>query len=136
MKQTEYESKLIELKQKYQARIAQLIVSSNELAEQQASVRRERAERDSVLKRIKQQIAFYNGEIDRLLEEKKQKVADFKVENASYERQLEEVSDWALVKELVARGFTGEINHPAKNEIFMENLKRFFAGDKPAEETA
>lgn len=126
MKQTEVETKLIEIKSKFAARIAELRNAVNGIKEERVNLGREMAEKNKEHKRLKQQEHFFNSQIMKLEHELHEEVTQFKKEHYSQERKLSEVSDWCLVNELVSRGFYGTIRHEDKDSEFMENLQHKF----------
>ena len=128
MKQTEVETKLIEIKSKWAARIAELRNAVNGIKEERVNLGREIAEKCKEHKRLKQHEHLYNSQIMKLEYERNEEVTQFKKEHYSQERKLSEVSDYCLINELVARGFTGTINHDEKPVDFMQNLSKVFAG--------
>lgn len=78
---------------------------------------------------LKAQRAMLNKEIERLNIKYNTKYREFLQEHqGDVSRQLEDVSDWALVKELAARGYIltgwGGLYHPDKSEDFLMNLNR------------
>ena len=87
---------------------------------------------------LKAQRAILNRERNKIEEECYQKMRDFRANNEKdVTRNLEDVSDWALVNELAARGFTldgGRLANPNNNDEWLENLNRKLVlhdGDSP-----
>lgn len=128
MKQTEVETKLVEIKSKWASKINELASLKNDIKEQRMNLGREIAEKQKELKRLYQQEHFYGMQVYEMQAKRHDEVSKFKKEHYSGERKLGEVSDWCLVNELVARGFTGTINNDAKPDDFMQGLQKRFAG--------
>ena len=87
---------------------------------------------------LKAQRAMLNRERNKIEEECYQKMRDFRANNEKdVTRNLEDVSDWALVNELAARGFTldgGRLANPNNDDEWLENLNRKLVlhdGDSP-----
>ena len=55
-------------------------------------------------------------------------IQKFISENAETSRNLENVSEWALAKELHTRGYYGELRHNDKSEQFMVTLNKKLNG--------
>ena len=130
MKQTEVETKLIEVKSKWADKIAEFKGVVNDIEERRVNLGREIAEKHREHSMLRQQVHLINTQIMKMEQERAKELAAFKSEHYSEERKLSEVSDWCLVNELVARGFTGDINHADKEVDFMAHLKAKFSGDK------
>ena len=99
---------------------------------------------------LKDQIAGYGRRVNELLLEKKRleqkrhalhllrmeiehkenvKIAKFIEENKTDERKLSDVSDYCLVNELAARGFTGRLDNEAKSPDLMAGLNFRLGGE-------
>ena len=84
------------------------------------------------------QRAMLNRERTKIEQECYEKMRDFRANNEKdVTRNLEDVSDWALVNELAARGFTldgGRLANPNNDDEWLENLNRKLVlhdGDSP-----
>ena len=130
MKQTEFEQKLIELKSEDKELIndykRQLLLLNEEQAEINKVINRLTGD----VKEIKRKKSALQAMVQKLESRRSEKVQKFKQENWTEERKLSEVSDWCLVNELVARGFSGTIVNDDKDPEFMTNLYKRFAGGK------
>ena len=77
---------------------------------------------------LKAQRAMLNRERTKIEQECYEKMRDFRANNEKdVTRNLEDVSDWALVNELAARGFTldgGRLANPNNDDEWLENLNR------------
>ena len=122
MKQTEFELKLIELKAKWNTRIAEHKRVANSIKEERINLGREIAEKEKKRSMLRQQEHTYFMQVSKMEQEAREEISKFKNENYSDSRKLEEVSDVCLIKELVARGFTGEVNHKEKTAEFLSML--------------
>ena len=77
---------------------------------------------------LKAQRAMLNRERTKIELECYEKMRDFRANNEKdVTRNLEDVSDWSLVNELAARGFTldgGRLANPNNDDEWLENLNR------------
>ena len=87
---------------------------------------------------LKAQRAMLNRERTKIEQECYERMRDFRANNEKdVTRNLEDVSDWALVNELAARGFTldgGRLANPNNDDEWLENLNRKLVlhdGDSP-----
>ena len=130
MKQTEFEQKLIELKSKDRELLKSLRVQQVELKEEIANIGRQIHDLFVCRKKKEQMLHGINLQIMKVETDRREAINAFKQENWSEERKLSEVSDWCLVNELVARGFSGTITNDEKDPEFMTNLSKKFASGK------
>lgn len=130
MKQTEFEQKLIELKNEDKELINDYKRQVLMLNEEQAEINKVINKLTGDVKEIKRKKAALSAMVQKLESRRSEKVQKFKQENWSEERKLSEVSDWCLVNELVARGFSGTITNDEKDTEFMTNLSKKFASGK------
>ena len=69
--------------------------------------------------------SIYQQQIEKIASEYGDKIKEFYNANKdNVTRDLEDESDWKLIKELHARGFRGYLNHNEKPADFLENINR------------
>ena len=138
MKQAEFDEVLRQMREDREKRTAHLKKMASELdvkiADHGKLVHKMLLEYDD----LKAQRAMLNRERNKIEEECYQKMRDFRANNEKdVTRNLEDVSDWALVNELAARGFTldgGRLANPNNDDEWLENLNRKLVlhdGDSP-----
>lgn len=138
MKQAEFDEVLRQMREDREKRTAHLKKMVSELdvkiADHGKLVHKMLLEYDD----LKAQRAMLNRERNKIEEECYQKMRDFRANNEKdVTRNLEDVSDWALVNELAARGFTldgGRLANPNNDDEWLENLNRKLVlhdGDSP-----
>lgn len=138
MKQAEFDEVLRQMREDREKRTAHLKKMASELdvkiADHGKLVHKMLLEYDD----LKAQRAILNRERNKIEEECYQKMRDFRANNEKdVTRNLEDVSDWALVNELAARGFTldgGRLANPNNDDEWLENLNRKLVlhdGDSP-----
>ena len=128
MNQLQFEKELRSLKAKKQERI-------NAISEMQSSVKQELADLHKHYKLLHEKSERLNTE-RRVLGMRKQQIEiecnkiirEFMDANQSCMRTLEDVSEWAIIRELHARGYYGELRHNDKPEDFMLNLNKRLNG--------
>ena len=134
MKQTEFEQQLRDMRMQKSQEIAAI-------AQLQSQVNKERAllntQYDDLRKRI------HTLDIERVsLSQRRMdveakwggQIRKFYQENYTASRELEEVSDWALVNELAHRGFGGLLSHPDRDADFMMKLNEKMVSHAPESE--
>ena len=109
MKQTEFEKGLAELKAA-RNRVMEVVESWQvELKQKMAEQQKRRTEAEGAISKLKAEkvaLASRRLELDRKW---RAKIEQFKADNYSETRELENISDYALVKELAKRGWQGSI---------------------------
>ena len=90
--------------------------------------------------KLRQERAVMNREKTRIEQEWFDRIKSFVGENQKdVTRQLEDMSEWALIKELRARGFSlsegSTLTHPDKPEDFMQHLNAKLKQIEPCSET-
>ena len=134
MKQTEFEEKLRELKRQKAEAIRPIndmqLECKKELAmlHQQFSVLHKQTSR---LNAERTSLATMRAETEKKWNEK---IAAFYEENHTCERQLEDVSVWSLVNELLARGFTGSLVNGECDEKYLADINRKLSGTHEQEQ--
>ena len=138
MKQAEFDEVLRQMREEREKRTAHLKKMASDLdvkiADHGKLVHKMLLEYDD----LKAQRAMLNRERTKIEQECYEKMRDFRANNEKdVTRNLEDVSDWALVNELAARGFTldgGRLANPNNDDEWLENLNRKLVlhdGDSP-----
>ena len=128
MKQAEFDEVLRQMREDREKRTAHLKKMASDLdvkiADHGKLVHKLLLEYDD----LKAQRAMLNRERTKIEQECYEKMRDFRANNEKdVTRNLEDVSDWALVNELAARGFTldgGRLANPNNDDEWLENLNR------------
>ena len=128
MKQAEFDEVLRQMREDREKRTAHLKKMASDLdvkiADHGKLVHKMLLEYDD----LKAQRAMLNRERTKIEQECYEKMRDFRANNEKdVTRNLEDVSDWALVNELAARGFTldgGRLANPNNDDEWLENLNR------------
>ena len=111
MTQVEFENEMRNLR-------VQKGIELNVIAKMQGEVKELNAERE----KLNQQRLMLGQ--TRLTKEQEwgKRIKDFYDQHYTTTRELENVSEWAIVNELRHRGFNGTLINPVKDEEFMSNL--------------
>lgn len=128
MKQVDFDETLRQMRMEHQQatiNIKRMIADKDlELAEKCKALNKMGME----YQELKAQRALMHKELNRIDAEHAAKYREFvKANQGHVSRQLEDVSEWALVNELASRGFClngGGIYHPDKAEDWLMNLSR------------
>ena len=127
MKQFEYDETLCQMRTEERKKTAPLRLMIAEMdvkiSEQGKALYKMHAEYEE----LRTQRALIAQEVERIGKRYGDKIREFITQNSKdITRQLEDVSEWALIKELRARGFSlaegSTLTHPDKPEDFMEHL--------------
>lgn len=122
MTQIEFENQLREMRQEKGREVANIAKLQSEV---KAEIARLQSQYDGIkdrLHRLQQEREMYGLKRMAVEKEWKERIAKFQKDNFTTTRALENVSDWALINELKARGFRGHVDHADKPADFMENL--------------
>lgn len=133
MKQMDYDNALSELKEKKNAPIRELRKVQQELKEEADNLGRTTHEMLARMKKLKSQARAIGIRIMEMEGDASREIRRFKDENQTSERKLSEVSDWALINELKARGYYGTIEHDERDAEWMQNFQsKFLKGTPPS----
>lgn len=128
MTQSEFENGLKVLRIKHHQQVADVSRQQNEVKEEIANLGRNIHEMQVLKSKLEQQ-RQYLGMMRQEAETKYSlEVQKFREENWSETRKLEEVSDWALVNELISRGYHGELKNEQKDADWLAGIAAKFAG--------
>ena len=119
MTQVEFEKKLRELNGQKAQVINHFQMMQNEVKEEIAEKNRQIHELSEQVQRLKVQRFGLNERRLKAEKEWHEKINTFMSENYSETRELEQVSDWALAKELHKRGFQGDLFNDNRTLEFM-----------------
>ncbi len=128
MTQVDFEKKLAELKAESNREKVAIENWQVELKQKMAEWHKRRTEAEGAISRLKAEknaLASRRVEIERKWAAKIEK---FKAENYSQTRELEAISDYAIVKELAKRGWHGSLHNEREDmaEEHKEGVKKAF----------
>lgn len=129
MKQIEFEEKLRELKRQKAEAIRPINDMQLECKKEQSMVKQQLSSLYKQNSRLRAEGASLHAMRTETERRWGDKILAFFDENYSTcERQLSDVSDWAIVNELLARGFTGALINDELDEQYMADLNRKLSG--------
>lgn len=129
MKQVEFEQTMREMKRQKAEALRPLQVMINDIKEKQAAKRRlmhELSEQIGKLEQERQQIA---GRLSDVAAEWNKRINDFFRDNFTESRELGEVSDWTLIRELNKRGFRGWLDNHDRTDEMVANANQKLNAD-------
>lgn len=120
MYQTEFEQGIKDIRSKYQPIIKGLELQQKELKHELSGLVKQASDLRQKLQRVG---------IMRIEMESKQRdeVAKFTKENFTIKRNMEDVSDWALVNEMKKRGYYGDLHNEEKDADWLAGIAAKFA---------
>lgn len=122
MKQTEFEEKLRELKNQKRDALRPIVDMMEDNKRKGVAVHEQFGELGAKARSLKTERTMLHKMMCDVEKKYDDKIRQLYDENPVTTRQLEEVSDWSLVNELVARGFGGVLTNPDKEQEFMEHI--------------
>ena len=122
MKQTEFEEKLRELKNQKRDALRPIVNMMEDNKRKGVAVNEQFGELGAKARSLKTERTMLHKMMCDVEKKYDDKIRQLYDENPVTTRQLEEVSDWSLVNELVARGFGGVLTNPDKEQEFMEHI--------------
>lgn len=128
MKQVEFEDQLRELRNQKGAELNAIQKMQGEVKEQISAIDRKikdlRAERE----KLNQQRLIISNHRYEKEREWGEKIRKFMDENFQRTRELENISEWTIIKELRKRGYKGTLENPDKKQDFLETLNKSLNG--------
>lgn len=128
MKQVEFEDQLRELRNQKSAELNAIAKMQGEVKEQISAIDRKikdlRAERE----KLNQQRLIISNHRYEKEREWGEKIRKFMDENFQRTRELENISEWTIIKELRKRGYKGTLENPDKKQDFLETLNKSLNG--------
>jgi archaellum component FlaC len=122
MKQVEFEDQLRELRNQKGAELNAIQKMQGEVKEQISAIDRKikdlRAERE----KLNQQRLIISNHRYEKEREWGEKIRKFMDENFQRTRELENISEWTIIKELRKRGYKGTLENPDKTAEFLQTL--------------
>lgn len=122
MKQVEFEDQLRELCNQKGAELNAIAKMQGEVKEQISAIDRKikdlRAERE----KLNQQRLIISNHRYEKEREWGEKIRKFMDENFQRTRELENISEWTIIKELRKRGYKGTLENPDKTAEFLQTL--------------
>lgn len=133
MKQVEFEQQLCELKRQKKEAQQPLADMIAELKEQMQVKRRIVHEMSEQIVRLSAERSALAKRVTAIIREYDKKINDFRRENLIVTRNLENVSDWSIARELHKRGYRGTLDNDQKST---DSIATFNANlnSKPKEE--
>lgn len=122
MVQLELENSVREMKAQRNAELKPLQELQMEVKEEIASINRQIHALQSSRSKIEQQRIGISEHITKVYEKWNERIAKLREENPVTVRSLEDVSEWAIVRELRARGYGGSLTNGEKPEDFLSVL--------------
>lgn len=126
MNQKEFEQGIKEIRSKYQPIIKGLELQQKELRHELSGLHKQQNDLEQKLQRVG---------IMRIEMESKQRdgVEKFRKENFTVKRNLEDMSDWALVNEMKKRGYYGDLHNEQRDADWLAGIAAKFASHNVAE---
>lgn len=136
MKQTEFEEKLRELKNQKRDALRPVVDMMQDNKRKGVAVHEQIDELGAKARCLKTERTMLHKMLCDIEKKYDDKIRQLYDENPVTTRQLEEVSDYSLVNELVARGFGGVLTNPGKEQEFMEHInKKLNRNDESGQES-
>lgn len=134
MKQVEFEQQVTELKNKKKASLAVIDAMQHEVKEEISAVKRQIYEFHQKLEKLNQKRLIYAEKRKSVENLWNERINKFREENFEALRNLEEVSDWTIARELGKRGYYGNLQSNVMSEEHMINLNKKLNGFTSIEE--
>lgn len=122
MKQIEFDSQMRELRCQKGAALNAIIQLQGGVKEEIAAVDRQIKDLRAKREKLNQQRIIYSNRRFEIEREWGEKIRKFYEENYTSSRELDNISEWALAKELHHRGYSGQLLNPEKEQEFLSNL--------------
>lgn len=122
MTQVEFENQLRELRCQKGAAVSAVALMQSEVKEEISAIDRQIKDLRARREKLNQQRLALGSRRIELEREHGERIRNFFKENFTESRELENVSEWALVKELRKRGYTGSLENNEKGDDFLKTL--------------
>ena len=122
MTQVEFENQLRELRCQKGAAVSAVALMQSEVKEEISAIDRQIQDLRARREKLNQQRLAYGSRRIELEREHGERIRNFFKENFTESRELENVSEWALVKELRKRDYTGSLENNEKGDDFLKTL--------------
>lgn len=128
MTQIEFDSQMRELRCQKGAALNAINQLQGGVKEEIAAVDRQIKELRAKREKLNQQRIIYSNRRLEIEREWGEKIRKFYEENYTGTRELEDISEWALAKELRHRGYGGQLLNPEKTQEFIDHLNEQLNG--------
>lgn len=128
MKQVEFDMALCEMRNATRMQLNAIDLMQQQVKKELANLSYSYRLLEEKGARLKEECRALHERRIKIESEKNALIQKFISENAETSRNLENVSEWALVKELHTRGYYGELRHKDKPENFMVTLNKKLNG--------
>ena len=122
MKQVEFEEKVREMRVKHNKEKGVLLELLKQKKNGLSALREQLQDVYNKMTVLSSEKQFLGNSIYDLDIKFREQVNKMRQECEPLTRNLEDLSDWSLINELVARGFFGELKHAEKTEEYMEAI--------------
>ena len=133
MTQVEFENQMRELRVQKGVELTVIAKMQGEVKEQIAAIDRKVKELKAEREKLNQQRIMLSQNRFAKEQEWGKRIKDFYDQHYTTTRELENVSEWAIAKELRHRGFSGTLINPDKEQEFMLNLNAKLNGATDAD---
>lgn len=133
MKQIEFENQLREMRVQKGAELTAIARMQGEVKDDMEAIDRQIHELKERKAKLNQQRIALSDRRFALEQQWGKRIKDFFDENFTTSRELENISEWTLAKELRKRGYTGLLANPEKDDEFIANLNAKLNGEADAD---
>ena len=122
MTQIEFENQMRELRVQKGAALTAIARLQSEVKDDMEAIDRQIHELKERKAKLNQQRIALSDRRFALEQEWGKRIKDFQDANFTTSRELENISEWTLAKELRKRGYNGHLDNPDKEPEFLDNL--------------
>lgn len=122
MTQVEFEDQLRELRNQKGAELNAIAKMQGEVKEQISAIERKIRDLRAEMEKLNQQRLIISNHRYEKEREWGEKIRKFMDENFQRTRELENISEWTIIKELRKRGYKGTLENPDKTAEFLQTL--------------
>ena len=122
MTQIEFENQMRELRVQKGAALTAIARLQSEVKDDMEAIDRQIHELKERKAKLNQQRIALSDRRFALEQEWGKRIKEFQDANFTTSRELENISEWTLVKELRKRGYNGHLDNPDKEPEFLDNL--------------
>jgi len=133
MTQIEFENQMRELRTQKGAALTAIARLQGEVKDDMEAIDRQIHELKERKAKLNQQRIALSDRRFALEQEWGKRIKDFQDANFTTTRELENISEWTLAKELRKRGYSGTLINPDKEQEFMSNLNAKLNGATDAD---
>ncbi len=135
MTQVEFEQRIKEMRAQKAVELQSLQVMINDVKERQNSKRQLLHEIHEQLAQLEKERIVISKRMSAIIDEYSERIGKFTRENYTETRTLENISEWALVKELNKRGYCGHLCNVDKTTEFLDHLNSRLNHDDEEEDS-